>query len=385
MSSSRPINGAAWRSLRKGVERTVKGLAFHLLRPFFRRGRRPAEILEARPMKRVLLLRPDTKIGDMVASLPLVDALTRVFPHLRVSMMCSPQAAVVIRGDPRFENVFLYRKSIWRDIREVRRIRSCKYDAVMDLIKDDSITALALSQWCTPRGRRISGQKTRFAPYYDVNVCPNEPERRHRIQGLLGLLEAFGVVASDDDGYAPLFLPSASRKRAAQLLHRSDDDPRPCPLIGLNLSAGSLTRLWSDDKAVALVGAVRKQMPDAGVIVLCAPKDRARAERVCHRVGQAGRLIPRGFSITDVSAVISSLDVLVTPDTSVVHIARGFRVPVVGLYPDYDVNIDFWHPYGQPEGVVRSHNPHDISDISEDEVLRAIQRTVRQIGVLKSR
>jgi ADP-heptose:LPS heptosyltransferase len=44
-------------------------------------------------------------------------------------------------------------------------------------------------------------------------------------------------------------------------------------------------------------------------------------------------------------AAISKLDFLFTPDTSAVHIASAFNIPVFGLYVKYNTNDMIWSPY----------------------------------------
>ena len=50
------------------------------------------------------------------------------------------------------------------------------------------------------------------------------------------------------------------------------------------------------------------------------------------------------------------------------HIARAFKVPVVGLYPKYMRNFHLWQPYRQPDGAVVSENKWDIFAITPEDV-----------------
>jgi ADP-heptose:LPS heptosyltransferase len=78
------------------------------------------------------------------------------------------------------------------------------------------------------------------------------------------------------------------------------------------------------------------------------------------------------MNLLEVSAVIGHMKILITPDTSLVHIARSFKVPVVGLYTRYEKNLRMWRPYRQKSGTVVSNNDYNIHDIEIDRVFEAV-------------
>jgi ADP-heptose:LPS heptosyltransferase len=139
-------------------------------------------------------------------------------------------------------------------------------------------------------------------------------------------------------------------------------------LIGYNVSAGKPTRLWALEKAAELIHNIRKYLPDATVILISSPDDRERGVRLRSMCGGNAIHVPSGLNILDVAALLNRVNALISPDTSLIHIARSFKVPVVGLYPRPEWNLNRWRPYGQSDGVVRSTSEGDIFDITVDQV-----------------
>jgi ADP-heptose:LPS heptosyltransferase len=92
-------------------------------------------------------------------------------------------------------------------------------------------------------------------------------------------------------------------------------------------------------------------------------------------------LVPPGMSLMDASALLSRLDVLVTPDTSLVHIGRSFKVPVVALYSSYPKNINRWKPYGQEVGPVISKHIDNIYDITVDQIMSVYRQILTRYQV----
>ncbi len=355
----------------KRAEHGVKAAFFALFRVFLKRGQPDQTPLDGTQVKRVLLLRPETKLGDMVISLPVIDTLKRHYPHIKISILCSPGNVGLIKDDPRFEMIFLYRKNIFRDIAEVRRIRREQFDCVLDLLCDDSVTSLVLSQYCTPRKPRIGVGKQQFADYYDFNRFNGVDESRHIVNNTLHLLDAFGVDTGNESGHAAVYLSENDRDIADRFVASVNDGRSQGPLLGFNVSAGTATRRWAEQKQAELIEKILGHDSSARFVIVCTPADRDQGQRLCDQIPEKLHLVPDRLSITAASAIIKRLDLLISPDTSLVHIARSFRVPVVSMYPGVRKNLTLWRPFGQDDGFVVAKHPDNIFDITVEQVFDA--------------
>jgi len=70
--------------------------------------------------------------------------------------------------------------------------------------------------------------------------------------------------------------------------------------------------------------------------------------------------------------MVKSCDVLISPDTSTVHIASAFQIPVVALYTYQDPIFGMpWFPYKTKSiTLISKHNFY--SDISPEDVLNGL-------------
>ncbi|MBD3333503.1 hypothetical protein GF356_11705, partial [candidate division GN15 bacterium] len=101
MPNPMPIDGKGPVSLRKRTEHWLKTVVFLVLRLLLRKGRGNPPLLNGNEMKRVLFLRPETKLGDMVISLPVIDRFREHFPGVEVHIFASPRNVGIIKADPR--------------------------------------------------------------------------------------------------------------------------------------------------------------------------------------------------------------------------------------------------------------------------------------------
>jgi len=338
----------------------------------FRKGRTDFKPLDSRRLKKVLFLRPE-KIGDMVISFPVFDGLKAHYPHVNISILSSPRNIAIIKDDPRFDKVYIYRKNIWRDLRQIMAIRREGYDCVVDMICDDSVTALFLSQFAVPGKPRIGVGKIKHREYYDFNYDHRQGNTGHIIENTLKLLNAFDIDSDTVNRYSPPYVRERDVDEADKFLTQVRNGDLGGLVVGYNLSAGSPTRIWAKEKSVELVKRIIDHAPSNRVVLFTITSERGRAERIKVSFKERVDIVPDGMSLMTASALISKLDLLITPDTSLVHIARSFGVPVVGLYSRFMKNFLLWRPFGQEAGAVVSGNDDNIFDISVGQVYDAYQ------------
>lgn len=356
----------------KPIEHKIKAIAFRLARPFLKRQQREFTPLDGNKLSKVLFLRPE-KIGDMVISFPVFDGLKERYPHIKISILGSPRNEAIIQHDRRFEKIFLYRKKPIDIIRQILAMRRERFDCVVDMICDDSVTALFLSQLCAPGKPRIGVGKVKFREFYDFNYDHRMGNTGHIIENTLKLLEAFGIDSSKVSGYAPPYVDGQSIARIDEYLAGVRNGGDTSRLVGYNLSAGSATRLWAEEKSIDLVTRLLKSDPSVKVVLFTIPKERTKGERIALQFRQNVYQVPPAMSLLEASALIARLDLFISPDTSLVHIARAYKVPVVGLYSRFMKNFLLWRPFGQEGGAVVSGNDDNIHDITVDQVFDAYQ------------
>lgn len=359
----------------KPLEHRFKAFFFNLFRFTLRKGRKDFVPLDGDELQKVLFLRPE-KLGDMIISFPVFDGLKERYPHIRISVMGSPRNYAIIKDDPRFERIFLYTKNVWHDLWELKAIRREKYDCVVDMICDDSVTALFLSQMCAPGKPRIGVGKVRYREYYDFNYDHRMGNTGHIIENTLKLLEAFGIDTDKVNPYAQPFVDQPGVDRADRYLRDVRDGARSSMVIGYNLSAGARTRIWATEKAEELLRRILAYRDDCRIVLITTPADRSRGDELQNRFAERVYQVPPNLSLVSVAALISRMDMLISPDTSLVHIARSFKVPVIGLYSRFMKNFLLWRPFDQELGAVVSGNDDNIFDITVDQVYDTFVKVV---------
>ncbi len=95
------------------------------------------KIIDTKKVKRILITRTD-RIGDLVLSTPVFEAIKRSYPDAKIYVIVLPGNADVLLGNPYIDEVFLYdkrgkHKSIISTIAFARSIRKYKFDLAIHL------------------------------------------------------------------------------------------------------------------------------------------------------------------------------------------------------------------------------------------------------------
>jgi ADP-heptose:LPS heptosyltransferase len=279
---------------------------------------------------RVLYLRYD-KIGDMIVSTSLIDAIAQSHPTITLDVLASPANASVLDGNPNVSSVIVWDKARPSGyVQLLRWLRAARYDAVVDcMVLAPSTTTLLLMLASGARHRiGIGGRINDYA--LTIRVAPAK-SARHHIDRSAVLATAFGVNPDEVDWQPRIYFSDAELRRAGATWN-TDDATRQGAVarrLLLNVSAGLSSRRWPDEQYIALIRHVRTSAPEVAVIVIGAPNDSARAIRIAE-IGQARYVATP--NLRSALGLVATADFVVTPDTSIAHAASACRKPAVILF-----------------------------------------------------
>jgi ADP-heptose:LPS heptosyltransferase len=323
--------------------------------------------------KKYLFVRQD-RIGDVLVSTPLIHVLKTKYPESTVDFLLSSNNHFVLSNEPLVRKRWIYRKTLMSAVDIVRSLRRERYDFVIDLMDNPSATSTVL---CALAGGTWNvGLSKENAYSYDIVVPLLSRRDFHIIDRLAALLNVFGI-RTDEMNLKVRYNVLEENKNAAsrfleQELGRSDR------VIGVNISPGEGTRFWGTEHYQGLIRWLKSRYTDCTVLVLYQPADKKVAQSIVSPFSDVV-LSPETKTFDEFAALVERLRILITPDTSAVHLAAAFSIPSVVLYVQSNKDLRIWEPYGSPtESLVADVD--DLSTISVDQVTQACERLTRAIG-----
>jgi ADP-heptose:LPS heptosyltransferase len=273
---------------------------------------------------RTVLFVRDDRIGDMIASLAVMEAIGQS-RNVLLDVLAAPSNARLARGRPGIRDVLVKsHKSIIRSLPLYRELRRRRYDAVIDgrvFVGGVSFRRRLLLRSVGARWRIGLAGRAGGGVY---NVPVNPPDLPHWIDYIVALARPVGV-APDGREWRPQLRVGDAALAAAH--RRWEQTPGAGPRILVNLSAGSDDRRWPDARWAALLQRVRQRYRRARVTIIGMPHDQASGEALA-RIAEGSFVL---LGLEDAMTMVATADVLISPDTAITHVASAFQKPTLTL------------------------------------------------------
>ena len=285
--------------------------------------------IDPRAVRRILIVRPNYRIGNMLFLTPLLNALGEQMPQAEVDLLVGMRSAGAILAPlPNVGRVYDFPRKLLRQPVKlwhfIRAIRANAYDVVINLMPSSSssqiVTLLA-------KGRCK-------ASFYDENSwCPLTHtvryERRNRHMALrpLEMLRLFGFSEADAAKVLDIKLDDAERSggRSAleALLRQHGMERQGHSVIGLFRNARFDKRI-ADAWWQRWYDALKKADPSAVVVDILSPDIPGRLNE--------GVIAYSEKNLRNLGAFMAALDAFVCADTGPLHLAAASGATTLALF-----------------------------------------------------
>ncbi len=315
------------------------------------------------PQSKVLFLRHD-RLGDAIISLPVLRILKTHYPNLQIDVLLSQYNASMSTHLQRYaERCWVYEKSPLKFLSLLRALRAQHYDVVIDPMDNPSATS---SMFVTMLGGASVGIEKSNASIYTHVVPMLERNSVHIIERMAQVLLPFGILPTSEALY--LEYPLSTE---VQMLGKRRLGEKTAPYrLGINLSARDPWRYWGRENFIKFIEAFRERTQKVEIVLFAAQSDAKEAQYIGKAT--ATKVAPCVPTLDEFAAMLMQCDLLLTPDTSVVHIAAAWQVPQVVLYSRVEGLPMVWLPYRAPHLALETSS-ESICAISVEDVLNAVE------------
>lgn len=350
----------------KNVEIGFRRLLLRVLALFIKRGKLLPPEMDFNNCK-FLFVRQD-RIGDVLVSTPLFAALKGRYQSATVDILLSRNNSFVLDNEPLIRKRWVYDKNLFSIIKLLQNMRAEHYDFVIDLMDNPSATSTLLL--ALAGGAWNVGLAKENSYVYDVNVPLLSRKDTHIVDRLLELLKVF-KVAGDKTSFRLRYQVAASSAMFAEEFWRKQDLIGRA-VIGANISPANGARYWGVKNFRDLLKSLQEVYSNNPILLLFDPSEKIQAAEIAMSFPNV-ILSPETHSFDQFAALIQRLSLLVTPDTSAVHLAAAFQIPSVVLYVQSNKDLRIWDPYNAPSETLVT-DVDDLTTIPPQKVLAAIRR-----------
>ncbi|MCC6483753.1 MAG: glycosyltransferase family 9 protein [Armatimonadetes bacterium] len=267
---------------------------------------------EAGEIRRVLCIHTGF-LEDVIQALPCVHPLVQGLQRPEIAFLTSPYSAQVLGGHPELHNILSstlegegWLGRIQKRTRLIRSLRKEKFDLAIDFT-----------------GGKSSPHELSSARYRIAHSSRVRSVRLTRLDHLR-LVRALGFSGTAGAVRLPYGPEHVSR------IH-SFLEAAPRPWIGIHPGSPLLLQRWPTERFTAV--ARRLERYTGGTILITSGSgEGSLAQEVGGDLRMAAVFAPGALSWTEIQALVAQLDLVISNDSPVLHLARGVDTPTVGIF-----------------------------------------------------
>jgi len=332
--------------------------------------------LDKPSIKKIAIVRIG-KIGDMIVSNFALKKIRQSFPDATILLITLPRVKELLQYSEDIDNIHYFQKGF--DLFNVLiLLRKFKADLLIDFNDGPSGTSKIIAQFSRSKVKVGFGFANN-SKYLTVPVTRPDNENSHVTDRIKLIPEAIGLTFRSDEIKPSLTIGQKEFASVKNQLVRAN--PKKKPIIAVNLSAGDKSRYWTVDKWWKLLMEIKKVEKDIIFLLLSAPTDAHIAKDVGTPFPSDTIIFPAYSDFQHFASYIAQSDLLISPDTSAVHIACSFSIPLIALYPKISWNYASWKPVNTTFQSVMPESGN-VSEIPWEKVYQAYCQIRPDVGAL---
>jgi ADP-heptose:LPS heptosyltransferase len=338
----------------KQIEHIGKKILVFVLGLFLKQGKLKPEEVDLSSIKKILVIRQDDRIGNLILTTPLLSALRRFFPKAHISYLASKTFHTLFYNSSLVDQIFVAKKRqyIFHPLSLVffiRKIRKQRFDLAFDSSDENSFSLnnSFLAYLCKAK-YRIGYKKPHSGLFLNLEVPSSSIRNKHAAEMHLDLLRFLAGDFKIDD--LKIEVDPEKRLSVEEYLKQKGiwlDDL----LIGINIGGRGKKR-WDLENFTRLADWLVDDF-DAKVIFIWGPEEKRIIKGVTLK-NENKQILSDLFPLPVLAALIERCNLFISGDTGAMHLSTAVGTPTLALFLDSDP-IKFG-PRGKNHKIICSSN-----------------------------
>jgi heptosyltransferase-2 len=295
-------------------------------------------------LQNILVVRTD-RIGDVILTLPTVEALKSNFPNAHIAMLLNSYTADLVEG---IADVLLYNKEsapkpFFEMLAELRRAR---FDAVMVAFPRFRI---ALLLWLAGIPVRVGTGYRWYSFLFNKRIFEHRKTvEKHEAEYNLSLLQGLGCTVSAKPEVRIVI--SDREKKVAFAVRQSIGISESDSMVLLHPGSSGSARTWKPENFAQLANELK--IHGFHVVITGGKSETKLVHSVMEKTGEGVKSFISDLRLKEFAAFIQTARLFVANSTGPLHIAAAVGTPVVGFYaPVYVMSPKRWGPLTDKKAI----------------------------------
>ena len=333
--------------------------------------------LKDNSIKSILFLRYDGKIGDMIVNSLMFREIKKVYPDIRIGVIARGAAIDIIKDNPNVDKIYKY----YKDRKKIKdlalKIKEEKYDLLIDFSEMLRVNQMMLINLC---GARINiGLDRKDWKLFDLSIESGKDFKwtEHITKRYLAYLIKLGLKKENIDISYDIYLEDEKKYEAFF------NEIKESKKLILNPYGASKHKSFNIETLENII----TYLKDKDIaIILTYFGDKYKELEFLEKKYKYVYIPKKIESILDTAILIKKSDYVISPDTSIVHIASAFNKKMITVYPPkggkYGVDHLVWAPKSEYSRVIfckdkiGNYDEIDINTFNMEEMKEEILKLI---------
>ena len=324
-------------------------------------------------IKSILFLRYDGKIGDMIVNSLMFREIKKVYPDTKIGVITRGVAIDIIKNNPNVDEIYEYHKDRKKIKDLALKIKEEKYDLLIDFSEMLRVNQMMLINLC---GARINiGLDRKDWKLFDLSIESGKDFKwtEHITKRYLAYLIKLGLKKENIDISYDIYLKN--EKKYEIFFNKIKENKK----LILNPYGASKHKSFSIETLENIINYLKDK--DIAIILVYFG-DKYKELELLEKKYKYVYILEKIESILDTAILIKKSDYVISPDTSIVHIASAFNKKMITVYPPkggkYGVDHLVWAPKSEYSKVIfckdktGNYDEIDINTFNFDEMKKEI-------------
>lgn len=333
--------------------------------------------LKDNSIKSILFLRYDGKIGDMIVNSLMFREIKKVYPDIRIGVIARGAAIDIIKDNPNVDKIYEY----YKDRKKIKdlalKIKEEKYDLLIDFSEMLRVNQMMLINLC--RARINIGLDRKDWELFDLSIESDKDFKwtEHITKRYLAYLIKLGLKKENIDISYDIYLEDEKKYEAFF------NEIKESKKLILNPYGASKHKSFSIETLENII----TYLKDKDIaIILTYFGDKYKELEFLEKKYKYVYIPKKIESILDTAILIKKSDYVISPDTSIVHIASAFNKKMITVYPPkggkYGVDHLVWAPKSEYSRVIfckdkiGTYDEIDINTFNMEEMKEEILKLI---------
>jgi ADP-heptose:LPS heptosyltransferase len=356
------------------ISELLRRLFFHLIT--FKLKASSYEKIDLTKVSNVFLIRNDA-LGDYIQTTPFILILKKVNPQINIDVLCSKRNYELIKEDNNIRNIYTIDEKpnliqIYYTCRQIKKHNN--YDVIFALKHTNTTVNALIANLLSRKAYKVNflhsnyhRNKTYSLAFTHLVEFPKgifhwNSYMKYLLKGMV----SEGILRSPISTY--VVSEKFTRDHQKEQLNGLSKYEELKILVNISVSDA---KRQIDIPIISQIINYFSSNYKLNITLTSAPKDYHLLDRINELVSNKNKLALLKTDLLNLIRNLNHYDIVLSPDTGILHFADALKIPIIGIYENYD-KLSKWHPNNSPFVAIIPEDSN-FSKISEKEITQALE------------